>query len=163
MSFFVRVVCRQRTSISGEDINGSMNRRIKANTNSVQNARVEERQQKISRASETSDRRREARLHRGRTRKLVAGNARAPSPAMEKGPPSFMQPANRTTRRHQTLLEDLRLSLRFSLSADHYPRASDQKSLLLARHGRAPSPSTPLPKIKLTGSPALQRSFHSGN
>jgi hypothetical protein len=41
-----------------------MNRRINANTKFVQNARVEERQQKISRASETSDRRRKARLNR---------------------------------------------------------------------------------------------------
>jgi hypothetical protein len=48
MSFFGRVVCRQRrTSISGEGITGPMNRRINANTKSVQNARVEERQQKI--------------------------------------------------------------------------------------------------------------------
>jgi hypothetical protein len=64
MSFFVRVACRQGTSISREDITGPMNRRINANTNSVQNAPVEERQQKISRARETSDRRRKAHVNR---------------------------------------------------------------------------------------------------
>jgi hypothetical protein len=94
--FFVRVACRQRTSISGKDITGSMNRRINANSNSVQNARVEERQQKISRASETSDCRRQARLNRGWKVKMVARDARPPRPAVEKGPPSFARPACRT-------------------------------------------------------------------
>jgi hypothetical protein len=34
MSFFVRVVCRQRTSISGGGITGPINRRINPNTKS---------------------------------------------------------------------------------------------------------------------------------
>src|SRR4029077_9156008 len=73
---------------------------------------------------------------------------------MEKGAPSFARATGRTAGRDQTLLEDLRLSRRSCLSAHHHLRASGQKSLLLARHGRAPSAPTPLPKIKLTGSRA---------
>ncbi len=79
-------------------------------------------------------------------------------------PPSFARPAGRTAGRDQTLLEDLRLSCRSCLSAHPDSRASSQKSLLLARHGRAPAPSTPLPKIKLTASrKPLTRRKRSGD
>jgi hypothetical protein len=71
---------------------------------------------------------------------------------MEKGPPRFRRTATLTAGRDQTLLEDLRMSWRSGLSAHPHSRASGQKNLLLARHGRAPSPSTRLPKIKLTAS-----------
>jgi len=39
----------------------------------------------------------------------VAPDARPPRQAVEKSASSFTRPANRTTRRHQTLLGDLRL------------------------------------------------------
>jgi hypothetical protein len=66
---------------------------------------------------------------------------RAPSPALEKGPPSFTRAATRTAGRYQTVLGDLRLSWRSCLFTHHHWRASGQKSLLLAPHGRAPATS----------------------
>jgi len=96
----------------------------------------------------------------------VARNARdAPSQAMEKSPPKQLKSlATRTAGRDQTILGDLRLSWRSSLSTHHHSRASGQKSLLLACHGRAPSPSTPLLQIKVTGSrKPLTRGKRSGD
>jgi hypothetical protein len=55
----------------------------------------------------------------------------------------------------RSLLGDLRLSWRSSLSAYHDSQSQSKESLLLARHGRAPAAAAPLPKIKLTGSQAL--------
>jgi hypothetical protein len=70
----------------------------------------------------------------------------------------------RTGDRHQTLLEDVRLSRRSGLSAHHHSRASGQESLLLARHGRAPAAAPPLLRIKVAGSPKpLTRGKRSGD
>jgi hypothetical protein len=65
--------------------------------------------------SETSDRRRKARLDRRCTRNLVAADARAPSPALEKSAPNFARVTGRAESGYQTLLGGLRLSWRSCL------------------------------------------------
>jgi hypothetical protein len=129
MSFFVRVGCRQRTSISGEDITGPMNRRINANPKFVQNAECARggTPAKDFPSFSTSERRRQAHLNRCPTRNLMARNARVLRQPVEKIPPKFKSLTTRTVGRYQTVLGDLRLSWRSCLSAHHHSRASSQK------------------------------------
>jgi hypothetical protein len=70
--------------------------------------------------------------------------------------PSNGPPHPRETGVRNRSPEEALEKVQHSSTSDH-SRALVQKSLLLARHGRASPLSAPLPKIKLTGSRARRR------